>query len=501
VTVGKVATMKKRVLIFVVCYNAERFVEGVLQRIPAEVWHNDRYSTEVLIIDDESEDRTFHKANEYALAHPELDMVVLSNARNQGYGGNQKIGYHYAIKNAFDAVVLMHGDGQYPPEYIDAMLHPILSGEADAVFGSRMINKKDALKGGMPLYKWLANQLLTTVQNRILNARLSEFHTGYRAYSVPALASVPFAHNADGFDFDTDIIIQLLQTGRCIKEIPIPTFYGEEISRVSGVRYALAILRSSMQSRVVPLGILYTPKFDYASGNSVYSAKFGYASSHQFALDRVSGGASVLNIGCGPGFMARELAKQGVKSISIDRQISDEERAHAFHAIQADLDEFDYAIDAGKIDYVLLLDIIEHMRNPDALLRKIRDRFSRDAPQVIVTTANVGFAPVRASLLLGQFNYGKRGILDLDHKRLFTFSSMRRLLEDCGYEILEEKGIPAPYPLAFGDGWFSRFLLTANVLLIRLSKRLFSYQMAFVARPRPTLEHLLDDALRSRISP
>lgn len=493
--------MKKRVLIFVVCYNAERFVEGVLERIPAEVWRNDRYSTEVLIIDDESEDRTFHKASDYARAHPELDMVVLSNARNQGYGGNQKIGYHYAIKNAFDAVVLMHGDGQYPPEYIDAMVRPILLGEADAVFGSRMINKKDALKGGMPLYKWLANQVLTAVQNRILDTGLSEFHTGYRAYRVPALAAIPFAYNADGFDFDTDIIIQLVQTGRHIKEIPIPTFYGEEISRVSGVRYAAAILRSSLQSRVVPLGILYSPKFDYASGNNVYTAKFGYASSHQFALDRVSRGTSVLNIGCGPGFMARELAKRGVKSISVDRQISDEERAHACHAVQADLDEFDYAIDAGKIDYVLLLDIIEHVRNPDALLRKIRDRFSRDAPQVIVTTANVGFAPVRAGLLFGQFNYGKRGILDLDHKRLFTFASLRRLLKDCGYEILEEAGIPAPYPLAFGDGRFSRFLLAVNVPLIRLSKRLFSYQMAFVARPRPTLAQLLDDALRSRISP
>ena len=111
-------------------------------------------------------------------------ITVLYNPVNQGYGGNQKIGYHYAIERGFDFVALLHGDGQYAPEFLPALIEPLLKGEADAVFGSRMMNKRDALKGGMPLYKFVGNRILTSIQNRVLGANLTEFHSGYRVYSV-----------------------------------------------------------------------------------------------------------------------------------------------------------------------------------------------------------------------------------------------------------------------------------------------------------------------------
>ena len=173
---------RPRVLIFVVAYNAERTIQSVLQRIPESL---SQYHTEILIIDDSSKDQTFHQARQ--LAYDRFPLTVLFNPVNQGYGGNQKIGFHYAIEKGFDIVALVHGDGQYAPERLPDLLLPLVEGEADAVFGSRMTQRGDALRGGMPLYKFVGNKILTTIQNGLLHSNLSEFHSGYRLYSVEAL--------------------------------------------------------------------------------------------------------------------------------------------------------------------------------------------------------------------------------------------------------------------------------------------------------------------------
>jgi glycosyltransferase involved in cell wall biosynthesis len=489
------STGQKKVLIFIVCYNAEKTIEPVLNRIPADIWKNEKFFTEVLIIDDQSPDRTFYAAEEYSREYPERNVAVLYNPKNQGYGGNQKIGYCYAVKKKFDAVVLLHGDGQYAPEYLGKMVQPILDGDTDVVFGSRMINRRDALKGRMPLYKWLGNQVLTFIQNIIMRSNLSEFHTGYRAYSMAALKKIPFAYNSNYFDFDTDIIIQLLDTGSRIKEISVPTFYGDEISRVNGIKYGIRIICSCILSKLNKLGLYYHPKFDYEiSLSNRYQAKFGYRSSHQFALDRVRREATVIDIGCGPGFMAEKLVRKSAKVSSIDINISPEVRQNSWKCIEADVERYEFKDDLGKIDYILMLDIIEHLKSPEKLLGVLRQRFSKDVPEVIITTGNIAFFPLRMGLLFDSFNYGKRGVLDMDHTRLFTFSSLQRTLQNSGYEIVMKCGIPAPFPLALGKGELAKFLLWLNEMLIFLSKRLFSYQIAIIAKPLPTLEHLLDDA-------
>jgi len=495
----KGADDKKKVLIFVVCYNAEKWIESVLDRIPDDVLNNENFSTEILVIDDQSPDRTFYAADRYGRRQPEIKINILFNPKNQGYGGNQKIGYRYAIKKGFDAVALLHGDGQYAPEHLGRMIQPILDGEADAVFGSRMIRRLDALKGRMPLYKWLGNQIITSIQNRIMKSHLSEFHSGYRAYSTKTLASIPFEHNSNYFDFDTDIIVQLLDTNKRIKEIPIPTFYGDEICRVNGIKYAIRIIGSCILSRVMRLGIYYHPKFDYQHRpEAVYETKVGYASSHQFALDRVQPGTTALDVGCGSGLMAEHLGTRNVKTISIDREVPEKARQHSSKWLEVNLEQYDFCDDFGEVNYILLLDIIEHLKSPERFLRTLRERYSRACPEFIITTGNIGFFPVRMGLFLGSFNYGRRGILDMDHSRLFTFSTLRRTTQLCGYEIITVKGIPAPFPLAIGDGWLARFLLLVNRFLIFFSKGLFSYQAAVVAKPLPTVEHLLKDAHEAR---
>jgi glycosyltransferase involved in cell wall biosynthesis len=132
--------------------------------------------------------KTFRAGLRHADQVPGLTVNVLRNPENQGYGGNQKLGYRWAIDRGFDVVALVHGDGQYAPEKLPMLIDPLIKGEADAVFGSRMIKKKDALDGGMPMYKWVGNQVLTSFQNTMLSTNLSEFHSGYRLYSTKALA-------------------------------------------------------------------------------------------------------------------------------------------------------------------------------------------------------------------------------------------------------------------------------------------------------------------------
>jgi glycosyltransferase involved in cell wall biosynthesis len=486
---------KARVLIFIVSYNAEAFIESVLERIPESVWVNDTYHTEVLIIDDQSADETFYRAVDYMDHHSERRITVLYSPVNQGYGGNQKLGYHYAIENGFDAVVLLHGDGQYAPELLDDMIRPILNDEADVVFGSRMIDRQAALRGGMPLYKWVGNQVLTFIQNRVLGSHLAEFHTGYRAYSTKALRRVPFAFNANYFDFDTDIIIQMIDTGQRIKEIPIPTYYGDEISHVNGWRYGALILLTTLRSRLAPMGLLYDRRFDYDQTNEYYTLKLGYASSHQFALDRVQPGMTVLDIGSGPGYMTKALHDKGAQVISLDRYIHPMAELYSMRTIESDVEDYDISQEDVDVDLVLMLDIIEHIHDPEGFLLKLRSRYAyRNPPTVIITTGNVAFFVVRLMLLLGQFNYGKKGILDRDHRRLFTFSSLKRALQATGYDILEVQGIPAPYPLAIGDHPLSRALLAFNQFLNLFLRGMFAYQIAFVVRPRPTIDHLLDHA-------
>ena len=479
-----------KVLIFIVAYNAERTIQSVLRRIPFELSQCD---TRVLIIDDFSSDRTFERACE--MEEAPFPITVLFNPVNQGYGGNQKIGFHYAIREKFDFVALIHGDGQYAPECLPDLLEPLLSREADAVLGSRMLASGGARRGGMPLYKWMGNKILTGIQNRLLKTSFSEFHSGYRIYSVRALAGIPFDKNTNDFHFDTEIIIQLLRAGRRIRELPIPTYYGDEICRVNGLKYALNVVRTTALSRAQDLGILYERKYDLSPPGQQYLPKWGFESPHELAVRRVPPGSKVADFGCASGYVARALFDKGCDVTGIDQfRPPPESRVSKF--IQADLNGGEVPVDAGAFDYVLLLDVIEHLRSPEVFVEALRNsrRQTKDTT-MIVSTGNVAFFITRCMLLLGFFHYGSRGILDLTHTRLFTFATLRKLFEQANYRIEEIRGVPAPFPLALGDTALARFLVGMNRFLIKISRSLFSYQIFMIVRPLPSLDALLDGAI------
>jgi glycosyltransferase involved in cell wall biosynthesis len=490
---------QRRLLIFIVAYSAERTVEQVLARIPLEQLEARGVLTEILIIDDASGDATFERASLFKHANGSAPITVLQNPRNLGYGGNQKVGYRYAIDNGFDFVALLHGDGQYAPEELPRLVEPLLSEECGAVFGSRMLTPGAARKGGMPLYKFVGNKILTWVQNGIVGTGLSEYHSGYRLYSCAALSRLPFELNADGFDFDTDIIIQLHAGGFNIGELPVPTFYGDEICHVNGVRYAAAIVWVSVLSRLQKLGLFYDPRFDIETDDTPYRPKFDFASSHSYALARVRSTDSLLLLGSGPAELAQPFAERAAFISAIDQQVDAALSQVCDQTVQADLNsfEFDSLLPDRSFSKVLALDVIEHLASPEDFLRRLRESVLLEDAEFVFTTANIGFLPMRAMLLLGFFNYGKSGILDRTHTRLFTFSSLRMTFTQAGFDISEVRGIPAPYPLALGrESVLGRLLLSVNRLLVEVWPALFSYQMLIAARPRPTVTSLLRSAIR-----
>ena len=487
-------TPRKRVLIFIVAYEAETTLRSVLDRIPEDLQQHD---TEVLVIDDSSQDGTFESGVEYSREKTGYPVRVLYNPENQGYGGNQKIGYQYAIQNDFDVVVLLHGDAQYAPECIVSLVDPILKDTADAVLGSRMLTRGGARGGGMPLYKRVGNRVLTALQCALLRTRLSEFHTGLRSYRVTTLAAIPFQYNTDDFHFDTEILIQILRGRYRISEVPIPTYYGDEVCRVNGLKYAWNVLHQSLLSRMQDWSLFYERKYDLSGdSNEYYDVKLGYKSSHTIAAGEIPRGARVLDIGCGPGVFDSYLKEKGCRITGIDRYPpSDVGVFESFHLW--DEDRGDLPCDPGDYDVVLLLDFLEHLNNPTAFLDRLRHQTQGRQPKIVVSTGNVGFFVVRFQLLLGMFNYGKRGILDITHRRLYTLRALRSLFEQCGFRVQKIIGIPAPYPKALGTTRLAMALLRANSLLIRLSRGLFAYQAMLVAVPSPTVDALLSRTVRA----
>jgi glycosyltransferase involved in cell wall biosynthesis len=485
--------INERILIFVVAFNAEKNILNVLSRIPPSI---SKLNHEILIIDDCSGDETFSTTVASLTQFDSLNVKVLFNPEKQGYGGNQKLGYHYAIENGFDLVVLLHGDGQYSPEMLDEMISTLSTGKTDAVIGSRMMTGFSALWEGMPLYKFLGNKFLTFIQNRLLNSQLSEFHSGYRAYRVQTLSKIPFELNTNDFHFDTEILIQLILGKFVIREIPIPTYIGDEIRHIKGVKYAWDVIHQTLNSKLHQMSLFYERKFDIRRGVDKYTLKKGYPSSHEFAITEVGSNSTVLDIGCGDSLVGMELTKKGCWVEAIDCEDS-QGRDKLIKFTKLNLNDTQAPIPIDQFDYILLLDVLEHLEDPEAFVYNIRKQSKGKLPKIIVSVPNIGWFTMRLQLLMGRFNYGARGILDLGHRRLFTFSTIKGIFKQAGFKIVRSMGVPAPYPLAIGNNFVSRILVGINQALVKVFPSLFSYQIFLVTVPMPTVNELLQTSRKS----
>jgi glycosyltransferase involved in cell wall biosynthesis len=227
----------RKVVVVLPAYHAGKTLERTVAEIPRDV------VDEVLLVDDASADETVEVGRR-------LGLAVFVHPHNRGYGGNQKTCYREALKAGADVVVMLHPDYQYSPRLVGAMAHMVASGHYDVILGSRIL-AQDAMRGGMPFYKYVSNRVLTAVQNLLMNQKLSEYHTGFRAFSRDVIETLPLDANSDDFIFDNQMLCQAIRAGFRIGEISCPTRYFPEASSINfrrSVTYGLGVLRCAWQN-------------------------------------------------------------------------------------------------------------------------------------------------------------------------------------------------------------------------------------------------------------
>ena len=378
---------------------------------------------------------------------PAIEGLCLTGLRAKE-GCLQKLAYCYALEAGFDLVVWLRAEGD-APEKLTQWLEPFF-GEKEP-------------------------------------AALAEFFfrlpRSVRAVSTDALRRVPFDRNANDFRFDAELLLQLRLAGLPVRQLPA--------TGTLSLKTAGGLLRTVWRAKAHALNLVYERKFDVSPVELTYDLKLGFASSHTRALDAVAEGACVLDIGCGQGLVAEQMARKARRVVGLDQYARESSPLPNVEFKKWNLDAGEFPLDVTQFDQIFLLDVIEHLKAPEEFMENLRSAAALKRPEIVLTTGNIAFAVTRLGLLLGRFDYGSKGILDRTHTRLFTFGTLRELFEQTGYEILELRGIPAPFPKALGDNALGRGLVRLNQALIRICRGLFSYQIFIRARALPTTPHLL----------
>ena len=422
-----------------------------MARIPSTLL--DEYDVEVLVIDDSSHDATFERSETLRRAETlPFPLHVLFNPENQGYGGNQKIGFHFAIREGFDYVALLHGDGQYAPECLPELVRPLRDGAADAVFGSRMLDEGGARAAGCRSTSSSGTRSSAGSRTRCSRRTSASSTRATACTRRRRFGDIPFELNTNDFHFDTEIIIQLVYAGERIREIPIPTYYGDEICHVNGLKYAGDVARATLKARMQDLGLLYERKFDVRAAEPrqrPVSSEARLREPAHVGARTCRPGSRVLDLGCAGGWVGAELRRAGATS---SESTSSRSRTGSSSTASSSRPERRTACDR---------------------LRRVRLRLAARRDRASSESGAVPRRAVRGALAepwrQGHHQHGqhrirddavaapgrpvqlrKRGILDLTHTRLFTFSTLRRLLEGAGFQVLELRGVPAPFPLALG---------------------------------------------------
>jgi glycosyltransferase involved in cell wall biosynthesis len=234
---------KSKIVVVMPAYNAAKTLERTVAEVPDIV-------DEIIVVDDRSNDETVQVARK-------LGLHTIQHEQNRGYGGNQKTCYLEALRRGADVVVMVHPDYQYTPKLIPALVHCITSGLYDVALGSRILGGQ-AIAGGMPVYKYVANRFLTATENLLIGAKLSEYHTGYRVFSRKVLETLPLNENGDDFVFDNQMLVQVAYFGFRIAEVTCPTLYFDDASSINfkrSVKYGLGVLSSGFQFRLKKMGL------------------------------------------------------------------------------------------------------------------------------------------------------------------------------------------------------------------------------------------------------
>ena len=472
----------QRIGIFVIAYDAESHIEKTLARIPEDIW---KAITVVYIIDDCSKDETVERALSFDRWKEKI--VVLRNRVNQRYGGNQKLGYQYAIDQNLDVVVMLHADGQYAPECLSLLLQPAVDG-AEVVIGSRMLERSNALRGGMPRYKYVGNIVLTRIENALSGMNMSEFHSGYRAYRTSFLRNVLFWENSDEWHFDTQILLQAARAGAKLVEVPIPTYYGDEICHVNGILYGINCILTAFGYFLNRHRIVYFRYLDVAIRGRRYFEKFNDpASSHSIILNRLLkeklAGVKVLELGVGDASLTRRLHELGavVDGVEIDELSAELAKPFCRNVFLSDLDDIDRIGLGDQYDIVVAADVLEHLRDPEMVLSKLK-KYAKVGALLVVSLPNIANIYVRLNLLFGRFPLHSKGLLDRTHLHCYTLLTAERMLSKTGW-VVDERAVTAiPLVIVFpflGRGPL-KLLLKLFHAVTRCLRGLLGYQGIYI---------------------
>ncbi len=241
----------KKIIVIMPAYNAEKTLRKTYEEIPKDI------VDDIILTDDASQDRTVEVARE-------LGIKTFMHLENKGYGANQKTCYQEALNHGSDIVIMLHPDYQYTPRLIAPMAHMVAEEMFDVVIGSRILGNK-ALQGGMPLYKYIANRVLTSIENFVINQKVSEYHTGYRVFSAEVLKAIPLMENSDDFVFDNEMLLQAFYFGFKVGEVSCPALYFDDASSISfrrSVTYGIEVLRTAAKYSMARKGFKTYPIFD-----------------------------------------------------------------------------------------------------------------------------------------------------------------------------------------------------------------------------------------------
>lgn len=448
-------------------------LRSLLEGIPAGV---SRWFDEIVVMQDlsASRDRPI-PVDPLRAAVPNLQVHRLP--RDAGFGGERKAAFEYALLKGFDHVVTMRGDGMHPPSVLPALLQPIHEDSRQMVFVHRPLRLPDEPGGWKLIPQLVAHTVATGFQNRLLGLRLRDYHSGYRLYAMEAIRRIPYQLDSNDHRFDMQMIIQCRVLGIPITEIPAPQVWSEYRSHTVGLAEVLRACRCAIDYRLHQLHVLRLGQYFVDEGVR-YTLKQSRTGSHMQIVDAIAPGSRVLDLGCSQGLLARPLRAKQVRVTGVDvaPPANATEELEAYY--QRDLDE-PLDLPVGRdFDYIVISDVIEHLRNRTQLLREAR-RFLKEGGRLIISTPNIALWFYRLSLLVGRFEYGPRGVLDETHVHLFTRATFRRQVEKAGFFVLRERVTALPFEIVFESTGRSRLVRAMNRtyhLLARIWPTLFSYQ-------------------------
>ncbi len=458
--------MKKRILLSIIPSDKEKIDADFIERKSHE---HPKFDLEIKFI------LNVHQINDTIkslIEQKKIDGILLEDTF--GIGKTHKIIFEYSREKKYDFVIVATSEQyQYLLTHLNELLTPLDEQVAYLTGGDTYTSQFG---------------LVNFVQKKVFHKQLNLF-PNICIYNTKYLEKIPYLYNSDDASFVNEVAIQMVLSD--FKFIEIKSDIKTKISLSAKIQTLKVFFRAYIHS----LGIFYQNMFDIIQDNLQYSLKLGYASSHTYAIHAVPANASVIDIGAGPFGVGHELKNKNCKVVTVD-QFDIPDKYKLDNHIVTNLDT-SFSISIKEYDCILFLDIIEHLVNPEAFMLKLSEQFTYKKQKIIFTTGNISFFPVRLMLLLGSFNYGKSGILDKTHTRLFTFSSFKKLITDSRLTVLSVKGIPAPYPKAIGDNFISRFLLAINLFLIKISKGFFSYQIYIEAETNPSVFYIVNECLKN----